>query len=238
MSECIAPDELSAGDLVAYLEGAASPDTASHIARCAACAAEVTALRAADLGLTAAMFRVECPEPDDLLLYQAGLLGRRDARRIVRHIAGCRDCQLELATLAHTAERASATSLSERIRQAGKQLLRAVLSAPGQPSLAMRGAEPRRHEYHVAGYHLIIAVVPPLAAENIWQIEGQIRREDDDLSELSGAEVQLLRDDAVVSHDAVDDFGFFALEDIGPGDYTIVIEWATTMILVEKLNIA
>jgi hypothetical protein len=45
---CIAPGELQEGDLVAYLEGVASPDVARHITRCPACAAEVKALRQVD----------------------------------------------------------------------------------------------------------------------------------------------------------------------------------------------
>ena len=42
---CLAPDEIQEGDLLAYLEGAASSPVARHIARCPVCAAEVESLR-------------------------------------------------------------------------------------------------------------------------------------------------------------------------------------------------
>jgi anti-sigma factor RsiW len=45
---CIAPKEIQEGDLLAYIEGAASGPVSRHIARCSACAAEVEALRLTD----------------------------------------------------------------------------------------------------------------------------------------------------------------------------------------------
>jgi hypothetical protein len=45
---CIAPYDIRAGDLAAYIDGAASPRLAKHIATCPACAAEVAALRHMD----------------------------------------------------------------------------------------------------------------------------------------------------------------------------------------------
>ncbi len=42
---CLAPTEIQEGDLLAYVEGEASPAVARHIARCPVCAAEVAGLR-------------------------------------------------------------------------------------------------------------------------------------------------------------------------------------------------
>ncbi len=48
VERCIAPTEIEAGDLVAYLEGTASSRVGRHISRCPACAAQLEALRQTD----------------------------------------------------------------------------------------------------------------------------------------------------------------------------------------------
>ncbi|MEW5961841.1 MAG: sialidase family protein [Chloroflexota bacterium] len=58
---CIAPAEIQEGDLVAYLEGAASTEVVTHIARCPACAAEVEALRLTGFLLQQALNQAGCP---------------------------------------------------------------------------------------------------------------------------------------------------------------------------------
>jgi hypothetical protein len=58
---CIAPDELQEGDLVAYMEGVASPDVVRHITRCPACAAEVEALGQIDSMFSAVLNRTPTP---------------------------------------------------------------------------------------------------------------------------------------------------------------------------------
>jgi hypothetical protein len=52
--QCIAPQEIQEGDLLAYVEGDASPTVVRHIAKCSACAQEVESLREVDLLFSAA----------------------------------------------------------------------------------------------------------------------------------------------------------------------------------------
>jgi hypothetical protein len=47
-TDCIAPHEIKEGDLVAYLEGAASKAVNDHISRCHFCQAEVKELKQLD----------------------------------------------------------------------------------------------------------------------------------------------------------------------------------------------
>ncbi len=54
---CIAPHQIQEGDLLAYLEGDASPVVIQHIKNCSACAQEVEALRRMDI-LFSTAFRV------------------------------------------------------------------------------------------------------------------------------------------------------------------------------------
>ncbi|MBN1995647.1 MAG: zf-HC2 domain-containing protein [Anaerolineae bacterium] len=70
---CIAPGEIKEGDLVAYLEGAASAQVRRHIAGCAACAAEIESLRQVDSMLTAVFRRANGPVFTKILAAQPDL---------------------------------------------------------------------------------------------------------------------------------------------------------------------
>ncbi len=97
---CIAPNEIQDGDLLAYVDGAASAVVTDHLGRCAACQADAAALAALDAELVAALFRAACPPTEDLLAYQVNLLGTGEQAQIRLHVQTCGHCQGELAELA------------------------------------------------------------------------------------------------------------------------------------------
>ena len=67
---CIAPTEIEAGDLVAYLEGAAPSRVGRHIGRCPACAEELEALRQTD-----ALFRQALAQAESKWVETSGEIG-------------------------------------------------------------------------------------------------------------------------------------------------------------------
>ena len=158
---CIAPYEIRDGDLLAYLEGAATPGVAAHLARCAFCTAEVAGLARMDATLVAAYVRAACPAPDDLLMYQAGLLSRPAQRRVKQHLATCTACQADLARLALPVTASVQTPLVERLRQA-RAVIMATLQPPlFQPALALRGQEKRLRLFSAPPYQVLLNVIPP-----------------------------------------------------------------------------
>ncbi len=79
---------------------------------------------------------------------------------------------------------------------------------------------------------MILAKVPPVVAENIWQIEGQLIPGTDaaqaQIDAPGSMRVNLLDgpDPAtapIIAQDDVDDLGFFALEGVASGVYTLEI---------------
>ncbi len=226
--------DIQEGDLLAYLEGVAPPEVAARIAASPALSAAAAELRLLDTLMGSALQRSTCPELDDLLLYQAGLMTGVSQQQLARHIQGCPDCRHELAQLATPA----APPLPERLAAAGRRLLDALrVSAPPQPALALRGNAHQQLEYQAGDYHLLLAIIPPVAGEDIWQIEGQISHADAPAA-LPEATVQALRADNLVAQDSVDEFGFFALDQLPAGSYTLQIDLPEERVMVADVIIA
>ena len=237
--ECINPGEIREGDLIAYLDGTAPAGVSSHVARCPACAADVVSMRKTQALITASMIRVDCPATDELLEYQAGLLGKKDAQRIKRHVQGCADCQHELAELAAPLVTANRLSLLERLRLAGQEILTAMLLPPApQPAFALRGGEQHRYEYGANGYRVQLVLSAAESAVNGWQIEGRIAQ-DNPSQPLLGT-VTLWQADALIVSEELNEFGFFVFENIRVGDYSLHLELpaSRTLVVIENLHLA
>lgn len=223
------------GDLLAYLEGTASAAIVRRIEQSPELLAEAAALRLMDAGLSGALDPDEAVGTDDLLLYQAGLLSPAEARQIEQHLAARPALRTLLAALDLPDEAAvpAGPALAERLRATGRRILDAVrLALPQQPAAALRGQAQRSYVYQAGAYRIVLAITPPLLDEAIWQLEGQISPDGDQPVPI-GASVQAWRGDAVVAGDMVDEAGFFALDQLGAGDYSIQIDLAEASVLLE-----
>jgi len=251
MTLCVAPHEIQDGDLMAFLDSEASTLVVDHLNRCPACQADTGDLAALAGEMGAALFRVACPPVDDLLAYQANLLGLGEQAQIRLHVQGCAHCQLELAELAAIPQSAAQAvtqapvTLSDQLRRVGKRLMDAVLvTPPAQSALQLRGDEQTRLVYEAGGFRVILAKVPPMVAENIWQIEGQMMAESDAAQALldrpGALAISLVAGDqagGVVAEDVVDEVGFFFLEGVTAGLFTLRIETPDETIQIKDFKI-
>jgi hypothetical protein len=239
MSDCVAPEEIWEGDLLAFVEGEASPAVRDHVARCSACAQEAAGLQQVNLLFAAVYDRANCPASELLLRYQAGLLTPAVSKHAKRHVQDCQDCQGELAELAGEPSPSTlnrlATAVSQSLKEAGRQVIVAVL-LPGkrQPALALRGESQQQAIYQAGPYQIILAKVSPLAVRKAWQVEGQLTGQG---SEQRNGRVSLQRGEVLIASDNLDEFGFFALEEVPPGRYTLQIEIASSLVSLADLTI-
>ena len=246
---CIAPDQIREGDLLAFLDGDAPAQVADHLDRCPACRTDLAQLADTSAFLGGALFRMACPPTEDLLAYQTNLLGRGDTAQIDLHVQGCPYCQAELAELAAVPLPAPApTRLADRLRHAGRRLIDAVRVTPAaQPVLQLRGDEQTSQIYQAGDFQIILAKVPPMVAEDIWQIEGQLMAESD-AAQAHLEEPDALRavlrptgagDEAAesVAEDVVDDLGFFLLEGLTSGTYVLEITTPDAVLRIEDFTI-
>jgi anti-sigma factor RsiW len=224
-------EDLREGDLLAYLEGEAPPAAARHIAACPLCRAELSGLRAADALLSAALARADCPAPELLLRYQAGLLGAEEAGALAAHLATCADCTAELLLLETPPTPSAAGSLA----RAGGRLLKALLQPAAPPALALRGEGPsaRQAVYAVEGYQLLLATMPGRPATGPAQLEGQLLAP----GATATGTARLWAGEAAVAEAEVDELGFFAFDGVTPGSYTLTLDLGADRIIVESLAV-
>ena len=100
MTECIEPELIKEGDLIAYVEGVADERVRDHVIRCTACADKVARLRQTSQALIGLMYRSSCPPPEVLGKYQLDLLSAGERLRIAAHVRSCSHCTRELDELA------------------------------------------------------------------------------------------------------------------------------------------
>jgi hypothetical protein len=234
--ECIAPDEISTGDLLAYIDDDIPAYISQHIRNCPFCTQEVADLEKMQQLFAKTLFRESCPELDFLLQYQAGLLNKAEKRGLKQHLQTCPHCQEEIAQIeAVTFAIPAKPSTLEQLREKGRQIIQAVLMPPPpQPALALRGNQEHSLFYEADGYQIIIAKKPPLvAAAKVWQIEGQINRQDDPLAQLEGV-ASLQQNDEPVYQDSLDEFGYFVMENVNPGSYNLQIDLTSTQIIIQE----
>jgi len=239
--ECIAPNEIAPDDLLAYIDGDVSARVSQHISNCPFCSQEVADLKAMQTLFDQILFRESCPELDLLLAYQARLISKAEQRGIKQHLQTCPHCQAEMAQLEAvtfsipTAVRASAL---EQLKEKGRQIIHAVLMPPPpQPAMALRGNQEQSLFYEADGYRIIIAKKPPIvAAAKVWQIEGQINRQDDPLAQLEGV-ATLQQNNEPAYQDNLDEFGYFVMENVSPGSYDLQIDLISAQIIIENFAV-
>ena len=96
---CIRPGAVSQEDLIAYVDGEASPGVVAHVQSCAACATQVRSYARAQQWLQHALCRFNCPPSHALGEYGLGLLVGEDRSRIAAHVLACPHCDEELQIL-------------------------------------------------------------------------------------------------------------------------------------------
>jgi anti-sigma factor RsiW len=99
--ECIAPDEITDEQLIAYIDGEADSATREHVCRCPYCAKRAHDYDLDQQALRALLYRADCPDAQTLGEYYlgVGLLSPADRAVIEAHLQECSLCAGDLAKL-------------------------------------------------------------------------------------------------------------------------------------------
>lgn len=241
---CVAPEELKPGDLMACVEGRAALSVVRHVSRCSACAAELKVLADGEAQVTAALFRSRCPDGETLLLYQSDLLDALEKDAVRRHILTCQYCPEELGELASeeltpVSPASNRKPVSERIvnriQQLGRELLVGVRLAVEGSGLVLRGEQSSSRRYQAGPYELLVACMPPSLPGQPWEVSGQLVGADPAV--LESSEAQLLRGEAIVSRDSLDEFATFLLSVRSLDGLSLRLELPEATILIDALGV-
>lgn len=233
VDQCSNPTAIQEGDLLAYLSGFASANVINHISDCLACQKEVVELKIAQAILDEVFYQSHCPDREELVAYKVGFLPHSENRIIKQHLSNCSSCTEFVAQLKRIHEQPD--PLLTRIIQTAKRILAAIFqpTAP-KPALALLGDEQERYIYQAEQYQIILTTSIPLQGSNLWEIEGHIVNHEDPQMWYEG-HVTVLQNGQHVTSDEIDEFGFFALENLSPGHYFLHIELSNSIIPIEHV---
>lgn len=100
MNTCIAPEEIEAWELEAYLYGDAPARVVQHVARCPACQATLAEQHDFSQRLQHVLTRADCPSAETLMQHRWRQLPPGRAKELDTHLALCSACRSEYAAFA------------------------------------------------------------------------------------------------------------------------------------------
>jgi hypothetical protein len=216
--------------IVAFIDGDASREVASHIHGCARCSSDAAALQTAQVRLRQSLYRVDCPEPHRLGEYELGFVSPEERVQIASHALECSLCTEELHTLREflaAAEPRLAGSVGSQIRRVFATLLSA---RPGLALGGVRGAATKLRQYAIDDARLSIG--PGFDRGSLIGLLVPGTRE-----LPARAEARMLSEDGAHRLTEVDALGNFEFEDLPAGSYVLEIELPDEIIVVEHLGV-
>lgn len=232
--ECIRPEEIAEGDLMAFVDGTANRRVARHVAECAHCAARVAEYRA--LALAATLHRASCPASEALGDFHLNLLPPGQKLVVAKHLRECALCRQELAQYAENAEPfSSATSTFPNIAGAFRSFIAALYLAPPLQPATLRGAPGRRQEFRVGENSVVIGYQPSgLCGRLVGVIDPWPPAAN--LAPGFSVRVQLFQEEMPVGEQTTDELGHFVFDEVAPGRYDLLVDWLDDVVLIADVE--
>ncbi len=239
------PGAVSPEDLIAYLDGEASPDVAAHVRDCPECCA-ASADYARDLRrLQGRLFRFECPPSHQLGEYELGVVSPEQRTAIAAHVVECPLCTAELRTLRDFLAGDLVAGLADPAPGPVERLRRVVATVlaprPAGAYAGLRGAaaDTGTRTYQAGDVSVSVSMTP--AARRGWlSLSGLIWREDAE-GEIAGSTVALIgvEDDAptapIGQATEIDELGNFTFDEVEPGAYWLEVTLGDQIVVVDDL---
>ncbi len=238
MDDCINPNEIEDGDLLDWLDGLASEETAVHIENCAHCQAEAESIRAFTGLMDDSLARSTCPDSETLMFFNNQMLDANEVATVQTHLQTCTHCQAEMRQFTAVSPQtvdATSHSLWDTLVEKGQQILRAALLPQVASATAVRGQQKETLSYAVDKYAIKLVQQASNAIDDEWQLEGRILMPDDPIALIEG-QVKLWQADAVLAEEQIDEFGYFQFSKLHKGSYTIEVQLNEKSIILESID--
>ena len=242
------PGAVSPEDLIAYLDGEASPDVVAHVRDCPPCSATAAGYARDLRRLQGRLFRFACPPSHRLGEYELGVVSPEERTAIAAHVVECPRCTAELRTLRDFLAGDLVAGLADPAPGPVERLRRVVASVmaprPGAGYAGLRGtaaADAGTRTYQAGDVSISLSTAP--AARRGWlSLSGLLWREDAE-GEVAGGTVALLGagDETPAARAGqtteIDELGNFTFDEVEPGAYRLEVTLGDQVVVIDDLQI-
>jgi len=243
---CVSPPEPKDWELLTYIDGEADQRVVEHVEQCVHCREKAHRLAHLQGRLTAELYRLTCPSPEELGEYHLGILPRDRAAAVACHLAECPHCTREVTQLKdYLTQLAPTLELGplERIKeQVWVLVARLVSGGPGdrllkQPALApahagIRGEEDGPCIYQADDVQTVIEVQDDAERPDRKGIFGLVTGMD-----TGEMQAHLWQADQRVAVVPVDELGNFVIPNLAPGSYELILSSPEVEIHIQDLQV-
>lgn len=184
--------------------------------------------------LTAALYRVTCPEATELGEYHLALLPDKRRAIIQHHLSECPHCTRELTQLRRYLDNLSPAldyTVAEKINLWIARLIPSG-SLSGTPALALRGEGEGPLTYEAGDAQLTIVIQDDPEQPGNKSLLGLVIG-----IETAGLQAHLWQNATQLATTAVDELGNFALTPLAPGRYELILSGGDLEIHIQDLTV-
>ena len=243
---CLRTTQLTDSELLMALDGEADLEVTMHIADCPDCRARAGQLQKLENRLTSRHFRADCPSSLDVGEYQLGMLAGAQALAIEKHLATCTYCSDERALLAGFLAEPGSTAKTDLLAPA-KETLRILVARLttgftggllSQPNLApamagLRGVEDGPLMYEAEEVQVMAEVLDDTSHPGRKALLGLLTG----IYQAHGFRAYLWLAATHCATVLVNDLGNFAIDNLTPGDYSLVLSGPDMKIHLDHVQV-
>jgi hypothetical protein len=184
--------------------------------------------------LSAHLYRITCPSPEDLGEYHLKILPNEPAEAIRQHLITCPHCTQELTQL-QSYLKELAPDLDYTFQERVKIWIARLLPPPGSaltPAFALRGEGAGPLMFEAGSYQLTLEIQDDPANPGLRTILGLVIGGADTLQRVA-----LWQDGGSIQETAVDDLGNFVFAGVQPGSYDLILSQLAAEIHVQAFDV-
>jgi hypothetical protein len=220
-------------DVLAYLDGAASPELANHIADCLECRQAAQYLAETQARLRQRLYRFDCPSPLELGEYNLDLVPEARRTAIAGHSLECRECGAELSTLRAflAADPPAVATFAERARRVVARLL----TSPGAPGALAPGLR----AFDAAAptiYRVEDVSISLIQGPGTGELTGIVSRDVTGPETVVGADVYLVDADGARRVGTIGNAGEFGVAALPSGSYELELRLEDRVVVIPGVH--
>ncbi len=233
MIECIKPDEIEEGDLLAYADGEANAAVQAHVRRCAYCTNQVAIYSNLERRLLIGLYRTNCPDPDTLAHWQLHLLPANEELRVAAHTRICLHCSRELAEL-NVVDDGLLTSLLAQLPDVMGWIEAKLMVTTPQAAGLRRSFPTNQKRYYIDNLDIFVGA-QPIGKER--RLVGRLHPTSDSQNQVNNLPVWLAQKGEVLADQTTDKQGRFIFTNVSSGQYDLGFGWQGKAIIIRDVEV-